>query len=154
MWWQGSPKNIFKRKTKQKANYVSFYREIYGRFRISLNNYKFTKFRDFASDFASWSQNRVRVKLVKISKFAFDIMVLNLDQLDNKLSEISKLIKLNFIFIRRMTEKAGPYRVKVPINLNAFDRLVYREIELITLTLMTSIKTQAPELRMITRDFY
>ena len=36
----------------------------------------------------------------------------------------------------------------------AFDQLVYREIELVTLALMTSSKTPAPELRMITGDFY
>ena len=36
----------------------------------------------------------------------------------------------------------------------AFDQLVYREIKLIALALMTSSKTRAPELRMITRDFY
>ena len=29
---------------------------IYGRFRINLNNCEFTKFRNFASDFVSWSQ--------------------------------------------------------------------------------------------------
>ena len=45
---------------------------IYGRFRISLNNCEFTKFRDFGSDFASWSQKSRSVKLVKISKFCFD----------------------------------------------------------------------------------
>ena len=44
--------------------------------------------------------------------------------------------------------------LKIHIPLTAFDRLVYREIELIALTLMTSSKTRAPELRMITRDFY
>ena len=38
--------------------------------------------------------------------------------------------------------------------LTAFDQLVYREIELIALALMTSSKIRAPELRMITRDFY
>ena len=42
---------------------------IYGRFRINLNNCEFTKFRDFASDFANWSQ--IRVKSVKLSKFFF-----------------------------------------------------------------------------------
>ena len=36
----------------------------------------------------------------------------------------------------------------------AFDQLIYSEIELIALALMTSSKTHAPELRMITRDFY
>ena len=36
----------------------------------------------------------------------------------------------------------------------AFDQLVYWEIELIAFALMTSSKTRAPELRMITRDFY
>ena len=40
------------------------------------------------------------------------------------------------------------------IQLIAFDRPVYREIQLITLTLMTSCKAGAPELRMITRDSY
>ena len=44
--------------------------------------------------------------------------------------------------------------LKIHIPLTAFDRLVYREIELIALMLMTSSKTRAPELRMITRDFY
>ena len=36
----------------------------------------------------------------------------------------------------------------------AFDQLVCREIELIALALMTSSKPRAPELRMITGDFY
>ena len=40
------------------------------------------------------------------------------------------------------------------IHLIAFDRLVYREIQLIALTLMTSSKARAPEVRMITRDSY
>ena len=43
--------------------------------------------------------------------------------------------------------------IKIHIHLIAFDRLVYWEIELIVLTLMTSSKTRAPELRMITTDF-
>ena len=42
----------------------------------------------------------------------------------------------------------------VDIHLIAFNRLVYREIELNALTLMTSSKTRVPELSMITRDFY
>ena len=36
------------------------------------------------------------------------------------------------------------------IHLIAFDRLVYREIQLLALTLMTSNKARAPEMRMIT----
>ena len=36
----------------------------------------------------------------------------------------------------------------------AFDRIVYREIQLIALMLMTSSKARAPELRMVTRDCY
>ena len=44
--------------------------------------------------------------------------------------------------------------IKTDIHLIAFDRLVYREIQLIALTLMTSSKARAPELRMITRDSY
>ena len=36
----------------------------------------------------------------------------------------------------------------------ASDQPVYWEIELIALALMTFSKTRAPELRMITRDFY
>ena len=43
---------------------------------------------------------------------------------------------------------------KTDIHLIAFDRLVYWEIQLITLTLMTSSKALAPEMRMITRDSY
>ena len=39
---------------------------------------------------------------------------------------------------------------KTDIHLIAFDRLVYREIQLITLTLITSSKARAPELRLIT----
>ena len=42
----------------------------------------------------------------------------------------------------------------IHIHLTTFDRLVYREIELIVLTLMISSQTRAPELRMITGDFY
>ena len=40
------------------------------------------------------------------------------------------------------------------IHLIAFDRQEYRKIKLIAVTLMTSSKTRAPELKMITRDFY
>ena len=36
----------------------------------------------------------------------------------------------------------------------AFRRQVYREIELTAVTLMTSRKTRAPELKAIARDFY
>ena len=38
--------------------------------------------------------------------------------------------------------------IKIHIHLIAFDRIVYREIQLIALTLMTSSKARAPELRM------
>ena len=41
---------------------------------------------------------------------------------------------------------------KIHIHLIAFDRIVYREIQLIALTLMTSSKARAPGLRMVTRD--
>ena len=44
--------------------------------------------------------------------------------------------------------------IKIHIHLIAFDRIVYREIQLIALTLMTSSKARAPELRMVTRDCY
>ena len=44
--------------------------------------------------------------------------------------------------------------LKTDIHLIVFDRLVYREIQLIALTLMTSSKARAPELRMITKDSY
>ena len=44
--------------------------------------------------------------------------------------------------------------IKIHILLIAFDRIVYREIQLIALTLMTSSKVRAPELRMVTRDCY
>ena len=44
--------------------------------------------------------------------------------------------------------------IKTDIHLTTFDRLVYREIQSIALTLMTSRKARAPELRMITRDSY
>ena len=44
--------------------------------------------------------------------------------------------------------------IKTDIHLIAFDRLVYWEIQLIALTLMTSSKTRATELRMITTDSY
>ena len=39
-------------------------------------------------------------------------------------------------------------------HLIAFDQIVYREIQLIALTLMTSSKASAHELRMVTRDCY
>ena len=45
------PPNIFERKPNQGKLYISL-KGIYGRFRISLNNCEFTKFRDFAG----WSQ--------------------------------------------------------------------------------------------------
>ena len=44
--------------------------------------------------------------------------------------------------------------IKTDTHLIALDRLVYWEIQLIALTLMTSSKACAPELRMITRDSY
>ena len=44
--------------------------------------------------------------------------------------------------------------IKIHIHLIAFDRIVYREIQLIALTLMTSSKARAPDLRMVTRDCY
>ena len=44
--------------------------------------------------------------------------------------------------------------IKIYIHLIAFDRIVYSEIQLIALTLMTSSKARAPELRMVTRDCY
>ena len=44
--------------------------------------------------------------------------------------------------------------IKIHIHLIAFNRIVYREIQLIALTLMTSSKAHAPELRMVTRDCY
>ena len=44
--------------------------------------------------------------------------------------------------------------IKIHIHLIAFDRVVYREIQLTALTLMTSSKARAPELRMVTRDCY
>ena len=44
--------------------------------------------------------------------------------------------------------------IKIHIHLIAFDRIVYREIQLIALTLMTFSKARAPELRMVTRDCY
>ena len=43
---------------------------------------------------------------------------------------------------------------KTDIHLIVFDRLVYREIQLIALTLITSSKARAPELRLITWDSY
>ena len=39
--------------------------------------------------------------------------------------------------------------IKTDIHLIAFDRLVYREIQLIAVTLMTNNRARAPELRMI-----
>ena len=53
MWWRGGPPapNIFERK-KNSGKLCIILKGIYGRFRISLNNCEFTKFRDFAS----WSQ--------------------------------------------------------------------------------------------------
>ena len=50
--------------------------------------------------------------------------------------------------------EASKALVKTDIHLIAFDRLVYWEIQLIALTLMTPNKARAPELRMITRDSY
>ena len=47
-----------------------------------------------------------------------------------------------------------PDLLKFIFTLIAFDRIVYREIQLIALTLMTSSKARAPELRMVTRDCY
>ena len=47
-----------------------------------------------------------------------------------------------------------PDLLKFMFKLIAFDRIVYREIQLIALTLMTSSKARAPELRMVTRDSY
>ena len=58
MWWCGAPlsptkppPNIKRQKTNQGKLCITL-KEIFGRFRISLNNCEFTKFHDFAS----WSQ--------------------------------------------------------------------------------------------------
>ena len=83
---------FLKGKTKQ-GKLCIILKGIYGSFRISLNNCELKKFRDFAS----WSQ---KSNWSKFQSFSFDIIIWNLDQLDNKLSEISKLMKLIFIFIR------------------------------------------------------
>ena len=48
----------------------------------------------------------------------------------------------------------GALLINTEIHLIVFNRLGYREIELVALTLMTSSKARAPELRMITRDSY
>ena len=50
--------------------------------------------------------------------------------------------------------EASKALVKTDIHLNAFDRLVYGEIQLIAVKLMTYSRARAPELRMITRDSY
>ena len=44
--------------------------------------------------------------------------------------------------------------IKTDIHLIAFDRLVYREIQLIAVTLMTYSRAHAPDLRIVTRDSY
>ena len=53
MRWRGAPppSNIFERENKPRQ-IMYHLKGIYGRFRISLNNFEFTKFRDFGS----WSQ--------------------------------------------------------------------------------------------------
>ena len=62
MWWREAPpppppphQTLLNWKTNQDKLCIILKR-IYMRFRISLNNCEFTKFRDFTSDFASWSQ--------------------------------------------------------------------------------------------------
>ena len=47
---------------------------------------------------------------------------------------------------------AMPHLLKLISDLIVFDQLVYWEIQLVALTLMTSSKARAPELRIITRD--
>ena len=47
-----------------------------------------------------------------------------------------------------------PDLLKFIFTFFSFDRIVYKEIQLIALTLMTSSKARAPELRMVTRDCY
>ena len=47
-----------------------------------------------------------------------------------------------------------PDLLKINYYLIAFHRIVYKEIQLIALMLMTSSKAHAPELRMVTRDCY
>ena len=42
----------------------------------------------------------------------------------------------------------------LPLEAIAFDRLVYREIQLIDLMPVSSTKARAPELRMIAGDSY
>ena len=44
--------------------------------------------------------------------------------------------------------------IKTDIYLIAFDRLIYREIQLTAVTLMTYSRSRAPELRIITKDSY
>ena len=61
------------------------------------------------------------------------------------------------LFMLPVEAIAMPHLLKliyIYIHLVAFDRLVYREIQLIALMLMTSSKARATELRIITRDSY
>ena len=74
---------------------------MYRRFRISLNNCKTTKFRDFASDFASWSQKSRSGEIGKNFKVFLSIKCneIGINQIIN-LQKLQKLMKLVFIFVR------------------------------------------------------
>ena len=83
---------------KNKGKLYIILKEIYQRFRISLNNPEITIFSDFASDhdFLNWSD---KLRSGEIGQnFSFDTMLLNLDKSDNKLSKISKIDKIDFHF--------------------------------------------------------
>ena len=68
---------------------------------------------------------------------------------------MTSIINWISLFMLPLEAIAMPHTlIKTDIHLTVFDQLVYREIQLLALTLMTSRKARAPELRMITRDSY
>ena len=62
--------------------------------------------------------------------------------------------QLNFSIYVATGDHCYATLIKTDIHLIAFDRLVYREIQLIALTLMTPSKARAADLKVISRDSY
>ena len=91
---------------------------IYGRFRISLYNCEFTKFRDFAIDFASWPQKSRSGEIGQNFKVFLRIKYyeIRINQMINQ-QKLQKLIKVAFIFVNNVSVNSKPDHPPPPIFL-------------------------------------
>ena len=96
MWWCGAAPltNHFRTEKRTKANCISTERKFIRDSELARIN---AKPQNLAISQVGL-KNRVRVKLVKISKIFIRYNVMKLDQSANKLSEISKIDKIDFHF--------------------------------------------------------